>query len=78
MIFPSINQIGPLAGIVWLFVVFILIGSVIIWFLGALIFFIPAILIAGIVYLITGNDSLAGLAFLLVALSSLTRPKRHK
>jgi hypothetical protein len=68
---------GPLAGIIWLLIVFLLIGSIIIWFVGAFIFFIPAIIVAGIVYFITGNDSLAGLAFLLVALSSLTQPRRR-
>jgi len=72
-----VNQIGPLAGLVWLFLILILIGSIIIWFVGAIIFFIPALVVAAIVYYLTQNDTLAGLAFLLVALSSLTRPRRR-
>ena len=78
MIVPLVGQIGPLAGLIWLFLIFLLIGSIIIWFVGALIFFIPAIIVAAIVYYFTGNDTMAGLAFLLVALASLTQPRRRR
>ena len=77
MIASLVNQIGPLTGVIWLLIVFFVIGSIIIWFVGAFIFFIPAIVAADIMYFITGNNSLAGLAFLLVALSSLTQPRRR-
>ena len=77
MILSLVNQIGPLAGFIWLFLIFLLIGSIIIWFVGALLFFIPAIIVAAIVYYLTGNDTMAGLAFLLIALASLTQPRRR-
>ena len=77
IILSLINQIGPLAGLIWLFLIFLIIGSIIIWFVGALIFFIPAIIVAVVVYYITGNNSLTGLAFLLIAFASLTQPRRR-
>jgi hypothetical protein len=75
--YQTIIQAGPvgLIGLFWVLILLIIIGSIIIWIAGALIFFLPAFIIAGIVYWITGDDTLAGLAFLLVALSSLTRKK---
>lgn len=42
---------------------------------GALLFFLPAALLAGIVWFLTGNELYTGLAFLAVALLSLTRRK---
>jgi hypothetical protein len=56
-------------------IVFFIIGSIIIYVVGALIFFIPAGIVSVIVWYITGNETLTGLAFLLVALSSLTKRK---
>jgi hypothetical protein len=75
--YQTIIQAGPvgLIGLFWVLILLIIIGSIIIWIAGALIFFLPAFIVAGIVYWITGDDTLAGLAFLLVALSSLTRKK---
>jgi len=75
--YQTIIQAGPvgLVGLFWVLILLIIIGSIIIWIAGALIFFLPAFIVAGIVYWITGDDTLAGLAFLLVALSSLTRRK---
>jgi hypothetical protein len=56
-------------------IVFFIIGSIIIYVVGALIFFIPAGIISVIVWYVTGNETLTGLAFLIVALSSLTKRK---
>jgi hypothetical protein len=53
----------------------VLIGIIIIMVVGALLFFLPAALLAGIVWFLTGNELYTGLAFLAVALLSLTRRK---
>ncbi len=68
-------QVG--AGIETLILVgiLILIGVVVIMVVGALLFFLPAALLAGIVWFLTGNELYTGLAFLAVALLSLTRRK---
>jgi hypothetical protein len=42
---------------------------------GALLFFLPAAVIAGVVWFFTGNELYAALAFLVVAVLSLTRKK---
>jgi hypothetical protein len=62
-----------LIGLLLVFFILVLIGSIIIWFVGALIFFIPAAVVAAVVWFLTGDSNLAGLAFLLVALLSLTK-----
>ena len=66
-----LDTLGLLLGLF----ILVLIGSVIIWVVGALIFFLPAAVIAGVVWYLTGNSDYAGLAFLLVALLSITRRK---
>lgn len=53
----------------------ILIGIIIIMVVGALLLFLPAAVLAGIVWFLTGNELYTGLAFLAVALLSLTRRK---
>ena len=53
----------------------ILIGIIIIMVVGALLFFLPAAVLAGVVWFLTGNELFTGLAFLAVALLSLTRRK---
>ena len=53
----------------------VLIGIIIIMVVGALLFFLPAAVLAGIVWILTGNELYTGLAFLAVALLSLTRRK---
>jgi hypothetical protein len=75
--YQSLITVGPIGiiSLFWVFILLIIIGSIIIWIAGTLIFFLPAFIVAGIVYWITGDDTLAGVAFLLVALSSLTRRK---
>jgi len=65
----SVDSLGLLLGLI----VLVLIGSVIIWVVGALIFFLPAAVMAGVVWYLTGNSDYAGIAFLLVALLSITR-----
>jgi uncharacterized membrane protein YhhN len=44
--------------------VLVLIGVIIIMMVGALLFFLPAAVIAGAVWFLTGNELYAGLAFL--------------
>jgi len=55
--------------------VLILIGLVIIMVVGALLFLLPAAIIAGIVWFLTANEVYAGIAFLIIAIISLTRRK---
>ena len=55
--------------------VLVLIGVIIIMMVGALLFFIPAAVIAGVVWFLTGNELYVGVAFLAVAVLSLTRRK---
>ena len=55
--------------------VLVLIGAIIIMVAGALLFFLPAAVVAGVVWFLTGKELYAGVAFLVVALLSLTRKK---
>jgi len=55
--------------------ILLLIGTIIIMVVGALLFFLPAAVIAGIVWLLTGKELYAALAFLAVAILSLTKRK---
>ena len=55
--------------------VLVLIGLIIIMVVGALLFLLPAAIVAGIVWYFTGNELYAGLAFLAIAIISLTRKK---
>jgi len=56
--------------------VLVLIGVVIIMIAGALLFFLPAAVIAGVVWFLTSNELYAALAFLAVAVLSLARKKK--
>jgi hypothetical protein len=58
-----------LAGLIAL----VIVGVIIILLIGAFLFLLPAILIAAIVWFITGSELLTGVAFLLVALISLVK-----
>jgi hypothetical protein len=51
----------------------LVIGGIIILVVGTLLFFVPALIVAGVVWWITGSEIFAGIAFLLVALSALTK-----
>ena len=55
--------------------VLVLIGVIIIMMVGSLLFFLPAAVIAGVVWFLTGNELYVGVAFLAVAVLSLTRRK---
>jgi len=70
-----LNQVG--IGVETLVVVgvLVLIGVIIIMVVRALLFFLPAVVIAGVVWFLTGNELYAALAFLAVAVLSLTRKK---
>jgi hypothetical protein len=66
--------LGPLGIFLWLFI-FVIVGSIIILIVGALVFFIPAAVIAYVVWWLTGDHTLAGIAFLVIAILSLFRHK---
>lgn len=53
--------------------VLVVVGVVVILLVGAFLFLLPAIVIAAIVWFISGNELLTGIAFLLVALISLVK-----
>lgn len=55
--------------------VLVLIGIIVIMVAGALLFFLPAAIIAGVVWFLTGNEIYTGVAFLIIALLSLTKRK---
>jgi hypothetical protein len=71
---PLISQ-GPIIILVGL-IALIVIGVIIIVIAGVLLALIPAIIVSGIVFFISGNQTYAGVAFLLIALLSLTRRKK--
>jgi hypothetical protein len=58
-----------LAGLIAL----VVLGLVVVLAIGAFLFLLPALVIAFVVWLITHNELLTGVAFLLVALVSLAR-----
>lgn len=51
----------------------VIIGIIVIALVGAFLFLLPAILIAAIVWWLTGSNLLTGVAFLAVALVSLVK-----
>ena len=51
----------------------VLIGVIILMVVGTLLFFLPAAVIAGVVWFLTGNEVYAALAFLAIAVLSVTR-----
>ena len=55
--------------------ILVLIGIVISMVVGSLLFFLPAAVIAGVVWFLTGSELYTGLAFLAIAVLSLTRRK---
>ena len=55
--------------------VLVLVGIIIIMVAGALLFLLPAAIIAGVVWYLTGNQFYTGIAFLVIAVLSLTRRK---
>jgi hypothetical protein len=57
-------------------IILIVIGVIIIKIAGVFIFLLPAFILAGVVWWLTGSQLMAGGAFLFVALLSLTRRRR--
>jgi hypothetical protein len=55
--------------------ILVLAGLIIIMVVGALLFLLPAAVVAGVVWYFTGNELYAGIAFLVIAVLSLTRKK---
>ncbi len=55
--------------------VLVIIGIIIIMVVGALLFFLPAAVVAGVVWFLTGRELYAAIAFLVVAVISLMRRK---
>ena len=69
-----VGQAPPISlSLILILIVLIIIVSIIIWVVGALIFFIPAAIIAGVVWFLTSNTNYTGLAFLAVAILSLLK-----
>jgi hypothetical protein len=59
--------------IFWGLLLMVIIGSIIIWVVGTLIFFLPAAVVAGVIWLLTGNPNYTGAAFLLIAILSILK-----
>jgi hypothetical protein len=57
-------------------IVLIIIGIIIIWIAGILLALLPAFIIAGVVWWLTGNELLAGIGFLIVAIFFFTQRGR--
>ena len=78
MVFESIimfvaqNAANPL-NLFWGLLFMVIVGSIIIWVVGALIFFLPAAIVAGAVWFLTGNPDYTGAAFLLIAVLSILK-----
>jgi hypothetical protein len=73
-IFIAQNAVNPL-NLFWGLLVMVIIGSIIIWLIGTLVFFIPAVIVSGVVWFITGNPDYTGLAFLIIAALSILKKK---
>jgi hypothetical protein len=69
------SQVGLTLETVVVAGVLVLIGLIVIMVVGALLFLLPAAVLAGVVWYLTGNELYAGIAFLVIAVLSLTRRK---
>jgi hypothetical protein len=56
-------------------IILIIIGAFIIFIAGVLIFFLPAAIVAGAVWWLTGSRFIAGVAFLMISMLSLAKKK---
>ena len=72
MLFVAQNTVNPL-NLFWGLLFMVIVGSVIIWVVGALIFFVPAAIVAGAVWFLSGNPDYTGAAFLLIAVLSILK-----
>jgi hypothetical protein len=70
--FVSQNAANPL-NLFWGLLFMVIVGSIIIWIVGALIFFLPAAIVAGAVWFFTGNPDYTGAAFLIIAVLSILK-----
>ena len=71
----NMNKVGiAIEGIISVGIL-ILIGIIIIMFVGTLLFFVPAVIVAGVVLFLTGNEIYAAIAFLAIAVLSLIKRK---
>ena len=66
------NAVKPL-NLFWGLLFMVIVGSIIIWVVGALIFFLPAAIVAGAIWFLTGNPEYTGGAFLLIAVLSILK-----
>lgn len=76
MLEPFLVQVGEKTVTPFLFwglLLMVLIGSIIIWIVGTLIFFLPAAIVAGVIWVLTGNPNYTGAAFLLIAVLSILK-----
>ena len=74
LVFAAQNAGYPL-NLFWGLLFMVLLGSIIIWVIGTLIFFIPAAIVAGVIWFLTGNPDYTGAAFLLIAALSILKKK---
>ncbi len=72
VLFVAQNAANPL-NLFWGLLFMVIAGSIIIWVVGALIFFLPAAIVAGAVWFFTGNPDYTGAAFLLIAVLSILK-----
>ena len=74
LVFAAQNAGNPL-NLLWGLIFMVLLGSIIIWVIGTLIFFIPAVIVAGVIWFLTGNPDYTGIAFLIIAALSILKKK---
>ncbi len=74
LVFAAQNAGNPL-NLFWGLIFMVLLGSFIIWVIGTLIFFIPAAIVAGVIWFLTGNPDYTGAAFLIIAALSILKKK---
>ena len=74
LVFAPQNAGNPL-NLFWGLIFMIILGSIIIWVIGTLIFFVPAAIVAGVIWFLTGNPDYTGAAFLIIAALSMLKKK---
>jgi hypothetical protein len=80
MMFESVlvyaaQNAGNSLNLFWGLIFMVILGSIIIWVIGTLIFFIPATIVAGVIWFLTGNPDYTGAAFLIIAAVSILKKK---
>ena len=74
LVFAAQNSGNPL-NLFWGLIFMVLLGSIVIWVIGTLIFFIPAVIVTGVIWFLTGNPDYTGAAFLIIAALSILKKK---